>query len=402
MASDLRTLSPDFCWQADQVTWPVTTDVGPGLSGVVAATTRVAWLDPASGLLAYRGVPIEDLAFGSDFEEVCHLLITGARAEEDPTGFAAFRSRLRESRRLPCDVGALISEMHPSTHPTRVLRAGVSALGCHELAAGDDLAGDRHWRELRIVGQVAGLVGAVAQHRRRQSIEPPACELSLADGMLQALLGRPPAPHQSRTLDLALVMFAAHGMDAPTLTGMIVASCLADPYANVVADLSALRGVRTGGAAERVLEQVLPMVADPDVEARVNAMIDGDEMIAGFGHRTLTMPDPRVVVLRKALAALARRIDRADVFSTVRSIESAATRRLAPKGVHVNINLYGAPLFFLLGAEPCEVPILIAAARMAGMVAHVREALESIRLFRPLTRYVGAAERPLRRTEAGS
>lgn len=394
MTSEFRTLSPAFDWQADRVEWPVTTDVRQGLAGVVACTTKVAWLDPSSGLLAYRGVPIEDLAFGSDFEEVSHLLITGVRAEDDPAGFAAFRDRLRESRELPEDVGALIAGMDPETHPTRVLRAGVSALGCHELAAEDDLAGERHWRELRIVGQVAGLVGAVAQLRRGHEVRAPSLDVSLAEGVLEALLNRPPAPHESRTLDLAWVMFAAHGMDAPTLTSMIVASCLADPYANVVAGLSALRGAHTGGAAEQVLEQLLPLVGEPEIQRYVDMILERREPVAGFGHRTLAMPDPRVVVLRKVLAALARRLGKPELFQTARAVEAAATRRLAPKGVHVNINLYGAPVFHLLGAEPAEVPVLIAAARMAGMVAYVREALDSIRLFRPLSRYTGAAERP--------
>jgi len=386
-------LSPAFDWRVEHLEWPVTSDVGPGLSGVVASSTQVVWLDPSSGMLAYRGVPIEDLAYGSDFEEVAHLLITGMRAEEAPEAFAEFRARLRASRDLPRGVIDMMTEMDPGTHPTRLLRAGVSALGCHELGAEDDLAGDRHWRELRIVGQVAGLVGAIACLGRGSSITTPPPDQSLSEGVLSALLGRTPAPHEVRTLDLAWVMFAAHGLDAPTFTSMIVASCLADPYANVVAGLSALRGPHTGGAAERVLEQILEAGSADRAADWVMRSLERGDRIAGFGHRTLAMPDPRVVVLRKALAALARRAGRHELFQTVRTVEATATRALAPKGVHVNLNLYGAPVFHLLGAKPPELPILVAAARMAGMVAFVWEALDSIRLFRPLTRYVGHPER---------
>jgi citrate synthase len=393
MASSFDTLHPSFSWAASEVEWPVTSDVGEGLAGVVAAATEVVWMDPSSGILAYRGVPIEDLAFGSDFEEVSHLLITGREAEEDPPAYAAYRDTLRASRRLPDDVLNLLADMDPATHPTRMLRAGVSALGCHELGEHDDLEGARHWRELRIVGQVAGLVSAIAHRRRHVAHDPPPPEQSLAEGVLRALLGRTPAPHEIRTLDLAWVMFAAHGLDAPTFTSMIVASCLADPYANVVAGLSGLRGDRTGGASEAVLRQMAPL-GDADAAGRwVDLALERGERIAGFGHATLSMPDPRVVVLRKALAAATRRSGRPERFEVVRAVEAEATRRLAPKGVHVNLNLYGAPLFHLLGAEPEEVPILVAAARMAGMVALVREALDSIRLMRPITRYVGEPRR---------
>ncbi len=50
----------------------------------------------------------------------------------------------------------------------------MSALGCHELSVGDDLAGDRHWREMRIVGQVAGLVEEIIRHRRGLPTNQPA------------------------------------------------------------------------------------------------------------------------------------------------------------------------------------------------------------------------------------
>jgi citrate synthase len=395
MGTTFDSLSSEFDWRADDVEWPVTSEVGQGLEGVIAETTKVVWLDPSSGTLAYRGVAIEDLAFSVGYEEVAYLLINGVKAENDPEGFATFRTSLRASRELPEDVVALIAAMDPETHPTRLLRAGVSALGCHELSAVDDLAGEWHWRELRIVGQVMALVGAIARLRRGWSPLTPEPGQSLAEGVLSSLLDRLPEEYEVRALDLAWVMFAAHGLDAPTFTSMIVASCLADPYANVVAGLSALRGPRTGGATERVLDQVLPLAGGRDAESWVRAALGRGETIAGFGHRTLAMPDPRVVVLRKALAALARRAGKSELFATVRGVEAAATRALASKGVHVNLNLYGAPVFHLLGAEPAEVPIMVAAARMAGLAAFVREALGTIRLFRPLARYCGEAERTL-------
>lgn len=395
MVRSFDTLDPGFSWRSRDVEWPVTTDVGSGLAGVVAATTRVVWLDPSSGMLAYRGVPVEDLALGSDFEEVAHLLVAGASAETDPEGFGEFRRLLRTSRRLPDDVVGLLEDMAPDTHPTRMLRAGVAAFGCHEMSVTDDLDGASQWRALRILGQVVGLVGAVARRRRGRPYRAPDEGTSLAEGVATDLLGRTPAPHEVRSLDLAWVMYAAHGMDAPTFTSMIVASCLADPYANVVAGLSALRGSRYGGAAEQVVTQLEALGSQAEAEAWVDHVVSSGGRIAGFGHRSLSMPDPRVAVVRKSFASLARRVGRPHLVGIVRSVEIAATRLLAPKGVHVNLNLYGAPMFRLLGAEPAEIPNLVAAARTAGMVAMVREALDTIRLFRPLSRYVGPPERSL-------
>jgi citrate synthase len=388
-----RTRSTAFDWKTDHVQWPVTTDVGPGLSGVIANTTEVMWLDPASGNLAYRGRPVESLVLDNGFEEVAYLLITGDDPEPEANAYRDFRRNLRASRRLPPDVVSLIRDLDRTTHPTRVLRAGVSALGCHELSVDDDVDGARHWRELRIVGQVAALVGEIAAYRRGDRSPVPAEDTGLSSGLLSALTGREADPEDIRLLDLLWVLYAAHGLDAPTFTSMVVASCLADPYYNVVAGLSALRGPRQGGAIEAVMTQLTDLESPDRATDLVDRIFTRGGRIAGFGHRSYRMPDPRVVVLRRELSRLARRKRHPEVFDKARSLEAAATLALAPRGVHVNINFYAAPIFTLLGAEPSLVPCLYAVGRTVGMVALVREAMDTIRLIRPLARFTAGDER---------
>jgi citrate synthase len=391
----LRTLSHSFDWRSEALSWPITTEVGPGLAGVIAAETRVMWLDPSSGRLRYRETPIDTLAENPDFEEVSFLLITGSAAEEDPSAWSEFRDRLRTSRWLPPEVVTVLRELDPTTHPTRLLRAGVSALGCYELSARDDLAGTRHWRELRIVGQVVGLVAEIVSHRRDAPPVAVAADQSLAEGVLRAISGSEPSGQDVEVLNLLWTLYAAHGLDAPTFASMIVASCLADPYYNVVAGLSALRGPKQGGAGETALDQLLA-VDDPELADRwVRDTLESGGAVAGFGHPEYRMPDPRVVILRRVAASLARRRGRPELFETARAVEEAATRLLTPKNIHINVNFYGSLLFYLLGADPPLVPCLIAVGRMAGLVALVRESLDEIRLYRPLSRYVGVPERSI-------
>jgi len=388
-------LGSAFDWRSERIDWPVTTDVGPGLAGVVAAETRVMWLDPSSGQLAYRGVPVDSLANQADFEEVAHLLIKGNTADDDPGGLADFRCQVRSSTTLPSEVVELIRSLDPKTHPTRMLRAGVSAVGCHELTVDDDLSGERLWRELRVVGQTAALVSAICQHRAGREARQPKPGCSLAEGVLAALNDRFPTKDETRALDLLWVLYAAHGLDAPTFTSMIVASCLADPYYNIVAGLSALRGPKTGGAAEAVLDQLLPLESESEAEEWARQTLAGGGVIAGFGHRAYHMPDPRVVILRKEVASMARASGRTELYEVARAVEVEATGALASRGVYINVNFYGALLFHLLGADAPLVPCLVAIGRMAGTTALVREALDGIRLYRPLSRYVGPAERHL-------
>ena len=328
------------------------------------------------------------------YEEVAFLLITGTMPDNDPDAYSAFCSQLRSSRTLPADVVGLIRDLDAETHPTRLLRAGISALGCHELSVDEDLSGDRHWRELRIVGQVASVAAVVAAHRANRTAPKPGPSTSLSSSVLAGLTGREPSDEDAALLDLLWVLYAAHGIDAPTFTSMIVASCLADPYFNVVAGLSALRGPRQGGASEAVLEQLEALPDPRGANAFVRGRLEAGVTIAGFGHRSYRMPDPRVVILRRELAALCRRRGRQDVFEAARALEIAASAALAPRNVHVNINFYAAPIFRLLGADPAFGPCLFAVGRMAGLVALVREAIDTSRLVRPLSRYVGPGRPP--------
>ncbi len=328
---------------------------------------------------------------------MAYLLISGNRPEEDPSGLAKFRQQVRSSRLLPDDVNALVRSLDPATHPTRALRAGVSALGCHELSENDDLSGQQQWRELRVVGQVAAVVAEICQHRSGRAPRSPKADCSLTEAILFALTDREPTAEEVRALDLLWVLYAAHGFDAPTFTSMVVASCLADPYYNIVAGLSALRGPRSAGAAEAVLEQLLPLGSPEIARDWVQQQLAEGGTIAGFGSPSYRMPDPRVVILRKEVASMARSTGRTEVFEVARAVEMAATGALASRGIYININFYGALLFHLLGADPPMVPCLVAVGRMAGTAALVREALDSIRLYRPLSRYTGVAERHLSR-----
>ncbi len=447
--------------RARSVSWPITSRVGPGLEGAVVSETRVSCIDGERGSLSYRGIPIETLAKSASFEDVAALLIANIRIDDDAKERQDFRQDLLAGREIPEDVVSIVTSLPRETHPMRLLRAGISALGCFEDAPGHDLAGKTRWQAHRIVGQIAALVGVIARHRSGRAHEPRDPGTSIAEGLLTALQGarlaapsdrghverkqdgdppdepsdRRPTDEDIRTLDLCLVLYADHGMDAPTFTSMIVGSCLADPYDNLVAGLSALRGPRVGGAGEEILKALLKLQDEDHARRWVRQTLRAGRRIPGFGHRVFRVPDPRVAVLRRCAEDLAHRRQAEGaardsarrrqsggagenpahrrtgdssnkdngytrLFDIARAVVTEATTLLAPKQIHPNVNLYAALVFHFLGAEAELIPCLVAVGRTVGLVARVREYLAHNRLFRPVTRYVGPAERPFVPLEA--
>lgn len=398
MAVKFETLSPDFNWRADQVDWPVTTDTAPGMSGVIACDTNVAWLNPNTGELSYRGIPIRELALKATFEEVAYLLVEGKHWKNRPEEFQSFCERLHRVRQMPMQILNIISSQSAKTHPTRLLRAVVSAIGCFEMTA-KDTREDSHWEDVWIISQVAALVGNIARYRK--GLRPLISDYrqSLAKDMLYMILNTKPTKKQIRLLDLLWVLYADHGLDATTFTGIIVGSTRADPYYNIVAGLSAMRGRNQGGTVERVMRMLLGLRDANVARAWTKAMLAKKYVIPGFGHRMYNQSDPRVRIIKRVIPEYAVTPEQKLLLEVAMTIEDTASERLAEKGVFVNINFYSALLFHYLGVEPEMVPCFYAVGRMAGLVARMREYLKNNRLFRPRERYIGETDRIYRPLE---
>jgi citrate synthase len=254
---------------------------------------------------------------------------------------------------------------------------------------GDEEEEKQPWEDVWIISQVAALVGHIARYRN--GLKPLISDYrqSLAKDMLYMILNTKPSEEQVRLLNLLWVLYADHGLDAPTFTGMIVASTKADPYYNIVAGLSALRGPLLGGAAERVIHMILGLRDANVAKAWTEGMVEKGYIIPGFGHRMYHKPNPRVDILRKLLPEFAQTAEQNLLLEVSMTIEETASAVLHPKGIYTNLHFYAALLFHFLGVEPEMVPCFYAIGRMAGLVARVREYLRNNRLFYPKEKYTG-------------
>src|SRR3954462_6841052 len=94
-----------------------------GLEGIVAAETRMPCIDGEKGVLEYVGIPIDDLARNSTFEETVYLLWNGRLpkgAELD-----RFSQDLRSRYAVPRPLLGMILNLPKNAQPMHMLRTMV-------------------------------------------------------------------------------------------------------------------------------------------------------------------------------------------------------------------------------------------------------------------------------------
>jgi citrate synthase len=97
-----------------------------GLEGVVAANSKICYIDGERGVLAYRGIDIHELADHSNFEETCYLLWFGKLPSRRE--LRELHDRLAEERKLDASIITLLRNAPRHALPMDVLRTAVSAL----------------------------------------------------------------------------------------------------------------------------------------------------------------------------------------------------------------------------------------------------------------------------------
>jgi citrate synthase len=365
------------------------TEYARGLEGVIANESALSNVDGAAGELSYLGYHIDDLVEGCCYEEIVFLLHKGhlPKAPE----LAAFSARLRGDRALPSGVLDFLKSAPKDASPMDVLRTGVSmlalydkrvAIGVPNLEADAEIA-------LSIVAKVPVLVAAY--HRFRQDLELPAIrdDLSEAAHFLYLISGEMPGERAIRTLDVALILHADHGMNASTFSARVTVATLSDMYSAVTAAIGTLKGPLHGGANEGVIHMLQEIGEPANVDAYVEGKLTRREKIMGIGHRIYKTLDPRAPHLRKLAIQLTEELGEPKWIQMSERIAEIMRER---KHLEANVDFYSATVYYSMGLPTDLFTPIFAIARTSGWTAQVLEQLRDNRLYRPLTLYTGPSE----------
>ena len=118
-------------------------------------------------------------------------------------------------------------------------------------------------------------------------------------GSLIVMEGEEPDQETARALDITLVLYADHTLNASTFTARVIASTLSDMHSAITGAIAALKGPLHGGANEEAMK-MLEEIGDPSkAEAYVKDRLGRKQKIMGFGHRVYKTEDPRATHLRR-------------------------------------------------------------------------------------------------------
>jgi citrate synthase len=356
-----------------------------GLEGIVANETRLGDVRGQDGQLVYCGYDINELVGRVCFEEILFLLYHNKlpnRSELDN-----LKKHLAGERQLPDQVIEFIRLAPKTAAPIDVLRTAVSMLGLHDPTVVVDNSLEANRRRAVSLQAKMGVIVAYFHRARIDSKLPPVRkDLGEAAHFLYLLDDKDPSEQKVKTLDLAFVLHAEHGMNASTFSSRVTISTLTDIYSALTAAIATLKGPLHGGANEGVI-QMLQEIDTPDrVDAYIEQALLEKRKIMGIGHRVYKVLDPRAPHLRKMAVELSHELGEP---KWIEMSERIAALMREKKGLNANVDFYSATVYYSLGIPTDLFTPIFAISRTAGWTAHILEQLADNRLYRPLSEYVG-------------
>jgi citrate synthase len=366
-----------------------------GLRGIPVADTNICLIDGEKGELYYRGYDIHDLAKNSSYEEVAYLLIYSELPTK--TKLECFKDELKKERTIPSEVVEQMKLFPVNANPMDVLQSSISMLAAFDVDIDDDSEDANQKKASKIVAKTATIVAYWDRIRNKENVVAPRKDLTHAENFLHMLKGEAPKKEFSKDLDICLILHAEHSFNASTFTARVVASTRAHIYASLSAACGSLSGPLHGGANTRVMRTLLNLGDPNKVEGWVVKQFDDDKRVMGMGHAIYHVMDPRAKILDPIGEKLGEELGEPKWHKMVKTIDEVTRREFKKRkggDIFPNVDLYSAPVYYMLGIPPDLYTAVFATSRVAGWSAHVLEEKYpqppvKPMLYRPTSDYIG-------------
>jgi citrate synthase len=380
----------------------ITLDPGYGNTG--ACRSEITFIDGETGILRYRGIPIEVLAEKSNFIETAWLLIFGRLPNQDE--LSKFRRHVTDNAYLHEGFKHHFQGFPVDAPPMAILSAMINSLACFHSPL-IDAEDDESFEEAS--AQLISKVRTIAAYSYRMSLGLPYIypdpKLRYIGNFLHMMFSMPHRPYIADpeiedALNMVLLLHADHEQNCSTSTVRMVGSSKANLFASVAAGVCALWGSLHGGANVEVLE-MLDKIHQGGITAEEYLKKSKDKTsgvrLMGFGHRVYKNFDPRAKILKKECdKVLAKAGAKDPLLDIARELEERALNDsyFVERKLYPNVDFYSGIIMKAIGIPVNMFTVLFAIGRMPGWIAQWREQHNDPdgRIARPRQVYMGATK----------
>jgi citrate synthase len=377
----------------------------PGFTSTASTESKITYIDGDTGVLLYRGYPIDELAEHGDFLETCYLLLYG----ELPTAAqkADFDYRVTRHTMVHEQMNRFFNGFRRDAHPMSVMVASVGALAAfyHDSTDIND-PWQREVASIRMIAKVPTLAAMAFKYAIGQPFVYPKNDLDYASNFLRMCFSVPCEEYKAnavlaRALDRIFILHADHEQNASTSTVRLAGSSGANPFACIAAGIACLWGPAHGGANEAALKMLGEIGRVENIPKFIAKAKDKNDpfRLMGFGHRVYKNYDPRAKIMQKTAHEVLNELGGKDdpLLDVAIELERIALHDeyFIEKKLYPNIDFYSGITLKAMGFPTDMFTVLFAVARTVGWIAQWKEMIvdPEQRIGRPRQLYTGSPAR---------
>jgi citrate synthase len=375
-----------------------------GYKNTGATTSEITFLDGETGILRYRGYPIEQLAERSSFIEVVYLLIHGELPKKEE--LERFSNAITRHTLIHEDMKRFYEAYPAKAHPMGVVASITCSLSTFypEPKSGRSKE-DIELTVIRLLAKFSTIAAWAYKNSVGHPVMYPRNSLNYVENFLHMMFAMPteeyePDPVIVNALDKLLILHADHEQNCSTSTVRMVGSSQANLYASISAGICALWGPLHGGANQAVIEMLEQIKNDGgDVKKFIDKAKDKNDpfRLMGFGHRVYKNFDPRASIIKDACDQMLNKLGVSDpMLDIAKQLEEAALNDpyFVERKLYPNVDFYSGIIYRAMGIPTDMFTVMFALGRLPGWIAQWKEMLGNKEpIARPRQIYTGAVKR---------
>jgi citrate synthase len=375
-----------------------------GYKNTGATTSEITFLDGETGILRYRGYPIEQLAERSTFIEVVYLLIHGELPKKEE--LERFSTAITRHTLIHEDMKRFYEAYPAKAHPMGVVASITCSLSTFypEPKSGRSKE-DIELTVIRLLAKFSTIAAWAYKNSVGHPVMYPRNSLGYVENFLYMMFAMPTEDYECdpvivNALDKLLILHADHEQNCSTSTVRMVGSSQANLYASISAGICALWGPLHGGANQAVIEMLEQILKDGgDVQKFIDKAKDKNDpfRLMGFGHRVYKNFDPRSSIIKDACDKMLNKLGESDpMLDIAKQLEVAALNDpyFVERKLYPNVDFYSGIIYRAMGIPTEMFTVMFALGRLPGWIAQWKEMIGNKEpISRPRQIYTGAVKR---------